>query len=76
MHLFLSGHPFFNPTASTEYYKRIVLVLENVSEEAKSVIRSIYVSSKHDEINSRDASEMLERCSFKGRTGTGRTSAK
>lgn len=70
VYIYILARPFFSPIASTEYYKRIVLVLENVSEEAKSVIRSIYVLSKHDEINARDANEMLKRCSFKERSGS------
>lgn len=57
--------PYYNPTAKTEYYKRIVLIIDNIPEEAKSVIRSIYVASVLEEISQRDATEMLERCIVK-----------
>lgn len=58
--------PFFNPSATTDYYKRIVLLLDDCAEETRSVIRTIYEASRHDEITQRDAAELLERSRIRG----------
>lgn len=67
--------PFFNPSATTDYFKRIVLLLDDCPEETKSVIRSIYPQAKHDEISAGDATELLERSRIRGRDGSGRAGA-
>lgn len=71
----LSPHaatPFFNPSATTDYFKRIVLLLDDCPEETKSVIRSIYRAQQLDEISVGDANELLERSRIRGRDGSGR----
>lgn len=55
---------YFDPTASKEYHKRIILQVDNLSEEAKTTIKSIFVSTKIDEISYNDAADMLERSSW------------
>lgn len=67
-----SATPFFNPSATTDYFKRIVLLLDDCPEEIKSVIRSIYPQDKHDEISAGDATELLERSRIRGRDGSSR----
>jgi hypothetical protein len=57
----VSTAPYFSPLSRSEPQKKIVFLAENINEEAKSVIKSIYQRSILDEINNRDANEMLVR---------------
>lgn len=47
-----------------------MLVVDDCPEEAKTVIRAIYVQSRHDEISPRDAAELLERSRLRTRDGS------
>uniref|UniRef100_A0A182LXK2 Ubiquitin-like protease family profile domain-containing protein n=1 Tax=Anopheles culicifacies TaxID=139723 RepID=A0A182LXK2_9DIPT len=59
-----SGAPCFRPElVSNDPTKRITLLMENISEEAKSIIRNIFHPNLLEEISIRDAKELLLRCS-------------
>lgn len=45
--------------------KKIVLIMNNMAEDAKAVIKSIYSMSVIEEINFQDATELLKRCTAK-----------
>lgn len=57
----ISAAPYFSPTSRSEPQKKIVFLAESVNEEAKSAIRTIYSEQILEEINNRDANEMLVR---------------
>lgn len=44
-----------------ETQKRIVLLIDNVTEENKQLIRTIYNNSQLEDISNRDANELLVR---------------
>jgi hypothetical protein len=53
--------PFFSPISRSEPHKKIVFLAENINDEAKSAIKSIYSRGVLEEISNRDANEMLVR---------------
>jgi hypothetical protein len=56
-----SAAPYFSPLSRSEPQKKIVFLAEVINEKAKSVIKSIYSRSVLEEINNRDANQMLVR---------------
>lgn len=59
-----SAVPYFSPISrENETHKRITLMMERVSEESKAIIKNIFVGQQIEEINARDANELLLRCS-------------
>lgn len=58
-----SSDIFYDPSAANEHNKRIVLHMDNLSEEAKTTIKSIFSNEIIDEINHNDAVKLLERSS-------------
>lgn len=50
-------------------------MVDDCPEEAKTVIRAIYVQARHDEISQRDAAELLERSRFRARDASGQAAA-
>lgn len=56
-----SDNPYYNPTDRCEPYKRIVLQMETITEEAKSVIKTIFTTTVLEEIQLNEASELLLR---------------
>uniref|UniRef100_A0A4Y0ANM4 ULP_PROTEASE domain-containing protein n=1 Tax=Anopheles funestus TaxID=62324 RepID=A0A4Y0ANM4_ANOFN len=56
--------PCFRPElVSNDPTKRITLLMESISEEAKSIIRNIFHPNLLEEISIRDAKELILRCS-------------
>lgn len=53
--------PFFSPLSRHEPHKKIVFLADAVSDETKSVIKSLYSRQILEDINNRDANEMLVR---------------
>jgi hypothetical protein len=58
---FFSAAPYFSPISRSEPQKKIVCLAESINEETRSIIKSIYSRSVLEEINNRDANEMLVR---------------
>lgn len=54
----------FDPSATNEVNKKIILQMETLSEEAKTTIKTIFSNQIMEEINLNDAMKMLERCSW------------
>lgn len=57
--------PYYNPTDRAEPYKRIVLQMDVISEEAKTVIRSIFAKTMLEEVQCTEANELLVRSCLK-----------
>uniref|UniRef100_A0A453YS98 Ubiquitin-like protease family profile domain-containing protein n=1 Tax=Anopheles gambiae TaxID=7165 RepID=A0A453YS98_ANOGA len=56
--------PCFRPEiASNDLTKRIILLVDSISEEAKSIIKNIFHPDLLEEISIRDAKELILRCS-------------
>jgi hypothetical protein len=53
--------PYFAPLSQNETHKKIVLLVDNVTDENKQIIKSIYKSSQYEEIVNRDANQLLVR---------------
>ncbi|KAG5678957.1 hypothetical protein PVAND_008575 [Polypedilum vanderplanki] len=53
--------PYYAPLSKIETQRKIVFLTDNVSEETKSALRSIYKNHVLEEINNRDANELLVR---------------
>jgi hypothetical protein len=53
--------PFYAPLSRNETQRKIIFLTENVSEETKNVLKSIYKDQALEEINNRDANELLVR---------------
>ncbi|XP_037905145.1 protein split ends isoform X3 [Hermetia illucens] len=60
-----SDTPYYNPTDRAEPYKRIVLQMDVISEEAKTVIRSIFAKTMLEEVQCTEANELLVRSCLK-----------
>lgn len=58
-----SSDIFYDPSATSEHNKRIILQMDNLSEEAKTTIKSIFSNEIIDEISQHDAAKLLERSS-------------
>lgn len=56
-----SSDYYYDPSLSSEHIKRIIIQMDNVSEEAKTTIKSIFSAEVIDEIRYGDASDLLER---------------
>lgn len=63
-----SSELYYDPSLSTEQNKRIILQMDNVSEEAKATIKSIFSAEIADEIRYADAMDLLERSSKNPKT--------
>jgi hypothetical protein len=65
--LLFSSHtvPYYNPVGRNETYKRITLLMESITNESKSIVKSIYSTQILEEIQLRDANELLIRSSPK-----------
>ncbi|XP_055373221.1 uncharacterized protein LOC129606736 [Condylostylus longicornis] len=61
----LSETPYYNPTDRAEPYKRIVIQIENLHEESRSIIRSIFPTTVLEFVGLDDAKELLSRSSSK-----------
>lgn len=55
--------PYYNSTSRVETYKRITFLMEVMSNEAKNTVKTIFNSSILEEIQLRDANELLIRSS-------------
>lgn len=53
--------PYFAPLSANETHKKIVLLVENITDENKITIKSIYKATQYEEIINRDANELLVR---------------
>lgn len=54
--------PYFNPVCrKDDAHRRITLVMDRVTEESKSIVKSIFLTEKIEEISARDANELLVR---------------
>ena len=53
--------PYYAPLSHNETQKKIVLLIDNVTDENKQTIKSIYKVHQLEEINNRDANELLVR---------------
>ena len=53
--------PYYSPLSRLETQKKIILLTENVPEDTKNAIKSIFKEDQLEEINNRDANEMLVR---------------
>uniref|UniRef100_A0AAG5DC81 Ubiquitin-like protease family profile domain-containing protein n=1 Tax=Anopheles atroparvus TaxID=41427 RepID=A0AAG5DC81_ANOAO len=54
--------PYFSPLSRTnEAQRRIILMMERISEESKSIIKNIFVGQHIEEISARDANALLIR---------------
>lgn len=58
-----SNEIYFDPMATNEVNKKIILQMDSLSEEAKTTIKTIFSNQIMEEINQNDATKMLERCS-------------
>lgn len=53
--------PYYAPLSHNETHKKIVLLIDNVTDENKQTIKSIYKAHQLEEITNRDANELLVR---------------
>lgn len=54
--------PYFNPVCrKDDAHRRITLVMDRVTEESKSILKSIFSTERIEEISARDANELLVR---------------
>lgn len=53
--------PYYSPLARNETQRKIIFLLENIADETKNAIKSIFTSDSLEEINNRDANDMLLR---------------
>jgi len=53
--------PYYNSTHRLDYYKKIILLMDSISEDSKSVIKAIYAISVLEEVSHHDANELLNR---------------
>lgn len=54
--------PYFNPVSrQDDAHRRITLVMDRITEESKSIVKSIFLTEKIEEISARDANELLVR---------------
>lgn len=58
-----SSEFYYDPSGTSEYEKRIILQVDNLAEEAKATIKSIFSKQILDEISAADAMAMLEKSS-------------
>ncbi|KAJ6643380.1 Sentrin-specific protease 7, partial [Pseudolycoriella hygida] len=56
-----TGDNFFDPMSTNDHIKRIILQIDNLSEEAKATIRTIFSYEIIDEISQGDATRLLEK---------------
>jgi sentrin-specific protease 7 len=55
--------PYYNSASRVEPHKRITLLMESITNEARTVIKTIFSSTILEEIILRDANELLMRSS-------------
>lgn len=53
--------PYYAPLSLNETQKKIVLLIDNVTDENKQILRSIYPANQLEDITNRDANELLVR---------------
>ncbi|KAL7051210.1 hypothetical protein ACKWTF_004382 [Chironomus riparius] len=53
--------PYYAPLSRNETQKKIIFLTENVSEDTKNALKAIFKEGRMEEINNRDANEMLVR---------------
>jgi hypothetical protein len=58
---FVPAAPYYTPLSRSEPQKKIVFLAESITEETRAMIKSIYSRPVLEEINNRDANEMLVR---------------
>lgn len=52
--------PYYNPMSKNDPYKRITLLPESITDEAKMTMKNLF-GIKMDELNSREANDILVR---------------
>lgn len=63
--------PYFNPVCrKDDAHRRITLVMDRVTEESKSILKSIFSTERIEEISARDANELLVRSCGTGTAGS------
>ncbi|KAL1378285.1 hypothetical protein pipiens_015681 [Culex pipiens pipiens] len=63
--------PYFNPVCrKDDAHRRITLVMDRVTEESKSILKSIFSTERIEEISARDANELLVRSCGTGTVGS------
>lgn len=60
--VFVISVPYFNPISRLDdTHRRIALVMDRITEESKSIVKSIILTDKLEEISARDANDLLMR---------------
>lgn len=59
--IYLNTAPYYAPLSRNETQKKIIFLTENVSEDTKNALKAIFKEGRMEEINNRDANEMLVR---------------
>ena len=59
--IYLHTAPYYSPLSRNETQKKILFLTENVSEDTKNALKAIFKEGRMEEINNREANEMLLR---------------